>query len=150
MVSLSIPFCSVQRVYFDDLDALNILHNMRYLLFIERARGELLDALGFRWDATIERNPDKIHVIAAHDIQYLRPVRQLGDLCVALTPRRLGTSSLIVEARVQSMDGSTMHARGTSRMVRLDPATQRPCSWSPRFRETFAALVVADSAAESR
>jgi len=39
-VSIPIPFRSVQRVYFDDLDALNILHNVRFLLFMERARGD--------------------------------------------------------------------------------------------------------------
>ena len=150
MPSLSMPFCSVQRVYFDDLDALNILHNMRYLLFIERARGELLDALGFRWDGSIEENPDKFHVIAAHEVQYLKPVRQLGDLRVALTPRHLGTSSLIVEARVESMDGAELYARGTTRLVRLDPASQRPCAWSARFRASFAPLVVASSASNVR
>ena len=52
------PFRSTQRVYFDDLDALNILHNVRYLLFIERARGELLNALGFHWQDDLATNPD--------------------------------------------------------------------------------------------
>ena len=50
MASLRMPFRSIQRVYFDDLDALNILHNVRYVLFMERARGELFQQLGFRWE----------------------------------------------------------------------------------------------------
>ncbi len=58
------PFRSIQRVYFDDLDALNILHNVRFLLFMERARGELLLELGFRWEDDISVNPDKYHVVA--------------------------------------------------------------------------------------
>ncbi len=40
------PFRSVQHVYFDDLDALNILHNVRFLLFMERARGERVQHAG--------------------------------------------------------------------------------------------------------
>ena len=52
------PYRSVQRVYFDDLDALNILHNMRFLLFIARSRVESVyplvplfshQALGVAW-----------------------------------------------------------------------------------------------------
>ena len=69
------PFRSTQRVYFDDLDALNILHNVRFLLFMERARGELFNALGFRWEDSLEQNPDKFHVVAGHEIKYLAPVR---------------------------------------------------------------------------
>lgn len=59
-------FRSIQRVYFDDLDALNILHNMRYLSFMERARGELLNQRGFRWEDDFSVNPDKFHVVAEH------------------------------------------------------------------------------------
>jgi acyl-CoA thioester hydrolase len=135
-------FRSVQHVYFDDLDALNILHNVRFLLFMERARGELFNALGFRWEDDLHVNPDKFHVIAEHQIRYLVPVRGEGDLCVQLTPRRLGTSSLIVEAHVASVDGKVLYAEGTTRIVRLDPATSRPCPWTSRFRDAMAPLVV--------
>jgi acyl-CoA thioesterase FadM len=38
-VPIVIAFRSVQRVYFDDLDALDILHDVRFLLFMsERLR----------------------------------------------------------------------------------------------------------------
>ena len=82
---LAMPFRSVQRVYFDDLDALQILHNVRFLLFMERARGEMFNALGFRWEDGVEANPDKWHVVAAHEIQYLHPVR--GEGCLLYTSR---------------------------------------------------------------
>src|SRR5258706_10759963 len=87
---LAVPFRSVQRVYFDDLDALNILHNVRFLLFMERARGEMLGELGFRWEDDLAVNPDKFHVVAAHEIRYLRPVKGEGQICVEVVPRRLG------------------------------------------------------------
>ena len=98
--TLQMPFRSIQRVYFDDLDALNILHNVRFLLFMERARGELFNELGFRWEDDLQTNPDKYHV-------------------------------------------DVIHADGTTRLVRLDPATQKPCSWSDRFRAAFGPLVKA-------
>ena len=134
---------SLQRVYFDDLDALNILHNVRYLLFIERARGELLNSLGFRWEDPITINPDKLHVVAAHDIQYLVPVRGEGDVAVSLSPQKLGTSSFSLSAEVSSLDGAIVYARGSTRLVRLDPESSRPCPWSPRFRAAMAPLLPA-------
>ena len=135
------PFRSTQHVYFDDLDALNILHNVRFLLFMERARGELFNALGFRWEDPLDVNPDKYHVVAAHEIRYLKPVRGEGDVLVELTPVHLGTSSVVLEARVRSKHGDTVFAEGTTRLVRLDPETDRPCSWSDRFRAQIGRLV---------
>jgi len=140
-MTLRVPFRSLQHVYFDDLDALNILHNVRFLLFMERARGELFNALGFRWEDDFHVNPDKFHVVAEHQIRYRVPVRGEGELCIELWPKHLGSSSCVVEAHVRSTDGATLYAEGTTRLVRLDPATSRPCPWSPRFRDAFAPLV---------
>lgn len=142
-MSIGSPFRSLQRVYFDDLDALNILHNVRFLLFMERARGELFQALGFRWEDDLAANPDKFHVVAAHEIRYLAPVRGEGDLTVELRPTHLGTSSLTIDARVRAVHGSQVFAEGHTRLVRLDPATFRPCPWSDRFRAAFEPLVAA-------
>ncbi len=139
---LGMPFRSIQRVYFDDLDALNILHNMRYLLFMERARGELLQTLGFRWEDDLAVNPDKYHVVAAHEIRYLAPVRGEGELSVEIQPVKLGNSSLILTAKVKAYHGDAVHADATTRLVRLDPRTQKPCSWSDRFRAAFEPLIV--------
>jgi acyl-CoA thioester hydrolase len=135
------PFRSIQRVYFDDLDALNILHNVRFLLFMERARGELFNSLGFRWEDDLATNPDKFHVIAEHDIRYLTPVRGEGELSVELVPVHLGTTSCVVRAQVKSVDSSVLHAEGKTRLVRLDPHIFRPTPWSERFRTAFAPLV---------
>lgn len=142
-MALAMPFRSVQHVYFDDLDALNILHNVRYLLFMERARGELFNALGFRWDDDLAHNPDKWHVVAAHDIRYLHPVRGEGDVAVSLAPSHLGTSSFTLHATVESLDGKTLFADGSTRLVRLDPQTNRPCPWSQRFRDLMGRMVPA-------
>ena len=138
---MKMPFSSVQHVYFDDLDALNILHNVRYVLFMERARGELINALGFHWHDDVADNPDKFHVVAAHEITYLVPVKGEGDLVVIVFVTHLGTSSLVLGTKVQSMDGQEVYASGTTRLVRLDPKSFKPCPWSDRFRKAVAPLV---------
>lgn len=140
-MALGMPWRSVQHVYFDDLDALNILHNMRYLLFMERARGELFNALGFRWQDDFAHNPDKYHVVAAHEIKYLHPVRGEGEVAVEIAPTHLGSSSITLHAVVKSLDGKTVYAEGHTRLVRLDPSTNRPCPWSQPFRDKMEKLV---------
>ena len=140
-MGIGMPFRSIQRVYFDDLDALNILHNVRFLLFTERARGELFNALGFRWEDDLAVNPDKYHVVAEHQVRYIAPVRGEGEVSVEIQPRHLGRSSAILAATVKARHGDVVHAEGTTRLVRLDPATQRPCPWSDRFRAAFEPLV---------
>lgn len=140
-MAVSSPFRTTQRVYFDDLDALNILHNVRFLLFMERARGELLNALGFRWADELADNPDKYHVVAAHDVRYLSPVRGEGDVLVEVTPVHLGNSSLILATSVRALHGDTVFAECRTRLVRLDPSDDQPCSWSDRFRSAVGPLV---------
>jgi acyl-CoA thioester hydrolase len=135
------PFRSSQRVYFDDLDALNILHNVRYVLFMERARGELFQTLGFRWEDDLAHNPDKFHVVAAHEIRYLMPVRGEGELVVELSLEKLGTTSLTIRARIRGMHGDAIYAEGSTRLVRLDPDTFKPCPWSERFRAAITPML---------
>lgn len=147
---LPMPFRSYQHVYFDDLDALNILHNVRFILFVERARGELFNALGFRWEDDLAQNPDKYHVVAEHQIRYLAPVQGEGDLSVELFPSHLGRSSFVIDAKVKSRHGDVVHAEGATRLVRLEvpapgapmvPGKARPAPWSDRFRAAVEPLV---------
>ena len=140
-MAIHVPYRSVQRVYFDDLDALNILHNVRYLLFMERARGEFFNDLGFRWRDDLSVNPDKFHVVAEHQIQYVAPFRGEGEIVVEVTPTHLGTSSFRISGIVKALHGDVTYARGETRLVRLDPQTNKSCPWSDRFRAQVEPLV---------
>jgi acyl-CoA thioester hydrolase len=144
--AIPVPFRSIQHVYFDDLDALNILHNARFLLFIERARGELLNAMGLHWQDDVAHNPDKFHVVAEHRIRYLAPVRGEGDVAVDLWLTRLGTTSAVVTARVVAVDGSVVFAESDTRIVRLDGTTFRPAPWSEKFRAIVGPLLRPEAA----
>lgn len=147
-MDIPVPFRSIQHVYFDDLDALNILHNVRFLLFIERARGELLNAMGFHWQDDVEQNPDKFHVVAEHRIRYLAPVRGEGDVAVDLWVTRLGTTSAVLTARVSSTDGRVVFAESDTRLVRLDSTTFRPAPWSEKFRAIVGPLLQTEKGLE--
>lgn len=135
------PYRSIQRVYFDDLDALGLLHNVRFLLFAERARGEWLTGLGFRLLDAAHVNPDNSHVVAEHKVVYLEPVRNEQDVLIELLPTHLGRTSLVVSARVSSRTGGIVHAVMNTRIVRVDAVTYRPCPWTDHFRKVIEPLV---------
>ena len=142
-MSSPVPFRSSQRVYFDDLDALGILHNIRTLLFVERARGDLFASLGFHWNDIQPENADGFHVVASQTIDYLAPVKGVRELTVEVTVTHLGRSSFGLASRVLSKDGVTVHATARTRIVRLDPDTMKPTSWSERFRAAVTPLIMA-------
>ena len=56
-------------------------------------------------------------------------------------PRSIGTSSFIIDARVKAVHGDEVFAEGSTRLVRLDHQTFKPCSWSATFREAVAPLL---------
>ncbi len=129
---------NVMGVYFDDLDAYQILHNARYLLLFERTIGAFWRYLG--WGAVLDaaNNPDQFHMVRANTIEYLRPVKGVTDVRVRIWVEKLGRSSLTFGVRVLPMDHDLDHARGTRTVVRVDPETLKPLPWTEGFREKLA------------
>ena len=128
----------VMGVYFDDLDAFQILHNARYLLLFERTIGSFWRQLG--WGALLvpKDNPDQYHVVRANNVEYLRPVRGVGDVRVRIWIEKLGRTSLTFAMRVRPVDEDADYCVGTRTIVRVDPDTQRPVPWSDDLREKLA------------
>ena len=129
---------AIHGVYFDDLDALQILHNARYLLLFERTIGSFWGrAMG--WDAMAgSTNPDRYHLVRANHIEYVRPVTGLGEVRVRTWVEKLGRTSLTFGFRLLPMDEDEDYAVGSRVIVCIDPATRRPTPWSEDFRARIA------------
>jgi acyl-CoA thioester hydrolase len=125
----------VMGVYFDDLDAFQILHNARYLLLFERTIGSFWKHLGWGGVLDAQRNPDQFHMVRANSVEYLRPVTGVGDVRVRVWVEKLGTTSLTFGMRVLPMDHDEVCCRGTRTIVRVDATTHRPVPWTEEFRE---------------
>lgn len=121
-------------VYFDDLDPMQILHNARYLLLFERCVGEFWVSMGWGGLLDAQRNPDQFHMVRLNQIEYLRPVRRLGDVRVRLQVSRIGRSSVTFAFRVMPMDQDIDFARGERVLVKVDPDSHTPVPWSEDFR----------------
>lgn len=129
---------AVHDVYFDDLDALHILHNARYVLLFERTIGSFWRHLG--WDGPLKSddNPDQWHLVRTNEIEYLRPVEDIGQVRVRAWIEKLGRTSLTFGLRCLPIDQDIDYARGSRVLVRVDRNTRRPVPWSEPFREKIA------------
>lgn len=128
----------VHGVYFDDLDAFQILHNARYLLLFEHAIGSFWRHLGWAGALDFNSNPDQYHLVRSNSIEYLRPVIGTGDVRVRVWVEKLGRTSLTFGLRVMPLDQDIEHATGRRVIVRVDPETKVPTEWTDGFRNSIA------------
>ncbi len=132
----------VMGVFFDDLDAFQILHNARYILLFERTLGSFWLEVGLgAFDLNGET--DHLHLVAHNSVDYLAPVRGVGRVRVRVYVESLGRSSLVFRFAIMPMDEDREYARGKRVIVRFDPATQRSTPWSDDFRARIAPWVAA-------
>lgn len=117
-------------VFFDELDALGVLHNARYAVHVERALSAFYASHGGRWSPGDDPDPDQFIVVRAYDITFDAPVRGVGELTVELWVDKLGRTSCTYGFRVLDADGAVTHARGSRTIVKVDPHTLRPTAWS--------------------
>jgi acyl-CoA thioester hydrolase len=141
---------AIQAVYFDDFDAFRILHNARYLLFVERTIGSFWLRLGWQGTMSVDGNPDAFHVVRANHIEYHVPVDKMGDVRVRVWIAKLGVSSVVFGFSVLSHDGMVdadgvakpiEHASGERVLVCIDPATRKKQAWSDTFRAAVTPFV---------
>ena len=132
---------AVHDVYFDDLDAFQILHNARYLLLFERTIGAFWSHLGFRGLPSEDSNPDQIQLVRRNELDYLRPFVGLGQVRVRVWIEKLGRTSLTFRLRMSPLDEDTDYATGRRVVVKVNPQTRKPEPWSDEFRKLIAVYV---------
>ncbi len=128
-------FEAIHGVYFDDLDAFQILHNSRYLLMFERTIGEFWGRIGFTRTLAAPSPPDQWHVVRENHIEYLRPVEGVGQVRVRIWIEKLGRTSLVFGFNVLPLDEDRPFAKGTRVLVRIDREKRLPVPWTEDFRE---------------
>lgn len=139
-------FVFTARVFFDDLDAMGMLHNSRYALLAERANSAFFEANGWRWEADPADNPDQFYVVREQSIRYLEPVRGPGEVAVEMWVATLGQSSATYAFDIRSTDGHRHHGHVRRVQIKLEPQTLRPTPWTPRLRTQLETLLRPDAA----
>jgi acyl-CoA thioester hydrolase len=117
------PFCLPVRVYYEDTDAAGVVYYANYLKFMERARTEWLEALGFPL-AAFEREHGVVFVVRHCAIDYLSPARLNDALEVSVEPLKLGAAT--IEARQDVRRGNDLLTSALVTLACLDAARWRP------------------------
>lgn len=111
------------RVYYEDTDAGGVVFYANYLKFFERARTEMLRAMGYEQDKLVETE-NLIFVVRSVQVDYLIPAR-FNEL--------IYVSAEVVQAKKASLTFEQLITRGddvlTKSMIRiacLDAQTMRP------------------------
>jgi acyl-CoA thioester hydrolase len=121
-------------VHFEDLDAMGIVHNARYVLLLERALAAYWTKAGWPFDPSSRRFTEAFFVVKEFAITYHVPITRVGPVHVQLWLDHLGDTSAVYGFRVLSQDETMTHADGRRVQVRLDPATLRPAAIGPELR----------------
>ncbi len=120
-------------IYFDDLDPFAILHNARYLLYFERALGAFWMSIGWGAFQASDR-PEQFHLVRHNEVEYLSPVRGVGEVRVRVWVEKIGTSSLTFGFRMMPLDQDVDHARGRRTVVHVDKDTLERRPWAEEFK----------------
>ncbi len=117
------PFRLPVRVYYEDTDAAGVVYYANYLKFMERARTEWLDALGFPL-AAFERAHGVVFVVHRCEIDFHAPARLNDILEVTVEPEHRGASRLVARQRV--LRGDEVLTTASVSLACVDSARFRP------------------------
>lgn len=120
-------------VYFEDTDTAGIVYYANYLKFMERARSDMLRAVGVDQKAALDRG-DGVYAVAEVAIRYLRPAKLGDDLIILSTVRQVRAASVLIHQRVMRGTEQLTDATVTAAFLTLDGRpTRQPREWVEKF-----------------
>ena len=120
-------------VYFEDTDAFGVVYYANYLKFMERARSDMLRAMGVDQAEELRRSGSAYAVVGV-DIRYIRPAKLGDDLQIISAIEQLRASSVRIQQRV--MRGTELLSRAAVTAAFLDGnerARRQPREWVEKF-----------------
>jgi acyl-CoA thioester hydrolase len=121
-------------IYFEDTDAYGIVYYANYLKFMERARSDMIRAVGVDQAAELRRSGSAYAVVEV-DIKYRRPGRLGDDLLVVSTVEQVRASSVHIHQRVMRGQEVLTDARLTAAFLDREGRPRRqPADWVQKFK----------------
>lgn len=121
-------------VYFEDTDTAGIVYYANYLKFMERARSDMLRAVGIDQKAELERT-GSAYAVAEVSIRYRKPAFLGDDLVVVSTLEAVRAVSVTIQQRVMRGPDLLTDAMVTAAFLTADQRPQRqPKEWVERFK----------------
>jgi acyl-CoA thioester hydrolase len=125
------------RVYFEDTDVAGIVYYANYLRFLERARSDMLRAIGVDQRAALEAG-EGVYAVAEVSVRYKAPAKLADDLVVVTEVKEVRAASVLIQQRV--MREGQLLADATVTAAFLSPEG-RPKRQPRAWVETFERLI---------
>jgi acyl-CoA thioester hydrolase len=125
-------------VYFEDTDTAGVVYYANYLKFMERARSDMLRAVGIDQQEMLGSDGSAYYVVHV-DIRYRSPGRLGEDIQVVSTVEQVRASSVHIHQRV--MRGPELLADASVTAAFLDREgrpRRQPKEWVEKFSEIVA------------
>lgn len=122
------------RVYFEDTDAAGIVYYANYLRFMERARSDMLRAIGIDQRGALDAG-EGVYVVAEAQVKYRRPARLDDALLIESELGALSAATATIHQRV--MRGAELLAEAKIVAAFLSPdgrPKRQPRAWLDRFK----------------
>ena len=120
-------------VYFEDTDTAGVVYYANYLKFMERARSDMLRAVGVD-QRDVLNSGGGAYYVAECNIRYVKPARLGDDLIVASTVEHVRAASVSIHQRVIRGDELLTDARVTAAFLDANGRPQRqPKHWVEKF-----------------
>jgi acyl-CoA thioester hydrolase len=121
-------------VYFEDTDTAGVVYYANYLKFMERARSDMLRAVGIDQCQVLESGGGAYYVAEAN-IRYLRSAKLGDDLVVVSNVEDVRAASVVIQQRVIRGQELLTDARVTAAFLDANGKPQRqPREWVEKFR----------------
>ena len=122
-------------VYFEDTDAYGIVYYANYLKFMERARSDMIRAVGVDQAAEL-RSSGSAYAVVEVDIRYRKPGRLGDDIQVVSTVNQVRASSVHIRQRVMRGPALLPDARVAAAFLDGDGRPRRqPREWVEKFNQ---------------
>ena len=120
-------------VYFEDTDTAGVVYYANYLKFMERARSDMIRAVGVDQGAAL-RADGSAYYVAEVAIKYRKPARLGDDLLVVSMVEAVRAASVDIHQRVMRGQEILTDARVTAAFLDQEGRPQRqPKEWVERF-----------------
>jgi len=122
------------RVYFEDTDAAGIVYYANYLKFVERARSDMLRAIGVDQRAALDAG-EGVYAVAEAHVKYHRPARLDDDLLVVSTVEAVRGASVTIHQRVRRGEELIADATIVAAFLSAEGRPKRqPWAWVDLFK----------------
>lgn len=121
------------RVYFEDTDTAGIVYYANYLRFMERARSDMLRAVGVDQRAAMDAG-EGVYAVADLAIKYRASARLDDVLVVVSQVLEVRAATVLIHQRVMRGDEILTDAKVTAAFLSLDGRPKRqPREWTSLF-----------------